>query len=561
MRAHPSGPCPGPSRQSQPHGRSLSTFGLAAGSAFVVAAAFGFAPITRAAHGVRHHHEGHEPRGEKLTSAPPEAEAVLHTARESNVVARTDEIVNPIYASLAGAVDEGHLMATLATLTGFGTRYTSTPQYANAAALMRDRFVSYGLDDVSLFNFSCCGGVRQNVVGIKYGTTHPDEIVIIGGHLDSISENPTNNAPGAEDNGTGSAAVVELARLLANVETERTIHFLLFGGEEQGLYGSEAYAARADAENWDIAGVIIFDMVGYYDPAGADLWVEGFNTGNNSAWLVDLVRRHAQTYAGLSVYTYPGNGWGSDHEPFHDHGFPAMLSIENEWDDYSCYHRSCDTIDHITGSFLRKIAAVNGTAALELAGPGFTPASISGSVDLMGADDSGATVTVLGSAYAPRVTTTNGSYRHEPILPGSYEVRAECPGYDPQTATVELSSGEELDLDFALVPEASDTSTGGGGPSALLTVGPARPSPFTSATSLAYTLAGSARVALRIVDAQGRIVATLLDDTREAGVHAATWDGTRSNGTLAPAGVYWAEFRARSGDHEVLERTQIVRVR
>jgi hypothetical protein len=94
---------------------------------------------------------------------------VLQRTREANAERPTLPGV-PVYESLAGALSADSLMSTLATLTGFQTRYTATTQYANSAALMRDRFATFGLDDVSLFNFNCCGGVRQNVVGIKYGT-------------------------------------------------------------------------------------------------------------------------------------------------------------------------------------------------------------------------------------------------------------------------------------------------------------------------------------------------------------------------------------------------------
>jgi hypothetical protein len=453
--------------------------------------------------------------------------------------------------SLAGAYSTDSLMATLATLTSYPTRYTSTASYAAAAAHMRDRFAALGLDQVYLHDFSCCGGTRQNVVAIKLGTVRPNEIVIVGAHLDCTSQTPQTNAPGAEDNGSGSAAVYELARLLAPVPTERTIHFVLFGGEEQGLYGSEAYATKADTENWNIAGVIIMDMVGYYDPAGADLWLEGFITGVNSQWLVNLLAQHAQTYSGLSVYIYPDNGWGSDHESFHDHSFPAMLSIENEWDSYSCYHRSCDTIANITPSFLRRIASANGTAALELAVPDFTPATVGGHVDLWGTDDdSGATVTILGTAYAPAVSATDGSYSLPNLLPGAYTLRAEKPGYLPVTMTgVVVSSGQSAAIDFLLVPEQAGIPDDAVpvAPHALVAIGPATPSPFTVSTDISFALSAAGRVWLRVYDAHGRVVRDLVSgEERAAGRHRANWDGRDLNRQAVPSGVYWAEIRAEA---------------
>ncbi len=497
-----------------------------------------------------------EDRGDKLASAPNEALPILGTERAPNGGDSALDIV-PEYLSLAGAFSTDSLMATMTLLTSYPTRYTSNANYAAAAARMRDRFTALGLDQVYLHNFTCCGGTRQNVVAIKLGTVRPDEIVIVGAHLDCTSQTPNTNAPGAEDNASGSAAVFETARLLANVPTERTIHFVLFGGEEQGLYGSEAYATKADTENWNIAGVITMDMVGYYGAGGADLWLEGFTTGTNSMWLVNLVSEHAQTYSGLSVYIYPGNGWGSDHEPFHDHGFPAMLSIENEWDTYPCYHRSCDTIAYITPSFLRRIAVANGTAALDLAVSAFSPATVSGRVDLAGlGDDSGATVTILGTSYTAAVSSTDGSYSLPNVLPGTYTLRAAKQGYLPVTMTgVVLSSGESAAIDFLLLPEQSGIPDDAApvAPSALVALGPATPSPFASSTDIAFALRASGRVWLRVYDAHGRVVRELVSgEERAQGRHRARWDGRDAEGRAAPSGVYWAEIRAEGGAPSVL---------
>ncbi len=496
-----------------------------------------------------------EERGDKLASAPAEALAILGGERLATAGpgGQTALRLVPQMESLAGAFSADSLMANVTLLSSYPTRYTSNANYAAAAAMMRDRLAALGLDQVYLHDFTCCGGTRQNVVGVKLGTVRPDEIVIIGAHLDCTSQTPQTNAPGAEDNGTGSAAVYEAARLLAGVDTERTVHFVLFGGEEQGLIGSEAYAAQADAQNWNIAGVIIMDMVGYYGAGGADLWLEGFTTGTNSMWLVDLVRQHAETYGGLSVYVYPGNGWGSDHESFHDHGFPAMLSIENEWDSYPCYHRSCDTPSNLTASFFRRIAAANGTAALELAVPAFTPASLGGHIDLAGtSDDSGATVTLLGTAYPPFVTGSDGLYALPNLLPGSYDLRAEKEGYLPVTMTgVVLSSGENAIIDFLLQPELSAIADSDApvAPPALVALAPATPTPFSSSTEIAFTLEAAGRVWLRIVDAQGRTVREMLaGEEKSAQEHRLRWDGRDASGSDVASGVYWAEIRAERAE-------------
>jgi hypothetical protein len=103
--------------------------------------------------------------------------------------------------------------------------------------------------------------IWKNLILTLPGETQPDEIVILSAHLDSTSEQPTVLAPGAEDNGSGSATLIEAARLFRTVRFERTIQIIWFTGEEQGLFGSQAFAESANSDQ--IVGVINFDMFGY----------------------------------------------------------------------------------------------------------------------------------------------------------------------------------------------------------------------------------------------------------------------------------------------------------
>ena len=98
-------------------------------------------------------------------------------------------------------------------------------------------------------------------------STTPEEEVLLVGHYDTISNapDPATLAPGADDNGTGIAAIVEAARHLAGARYERTVKFVCFSGEEIGLLGSAAYAARAESLGTPIAGVFNLDCVGWND--------------------------------------------------------------------------------------------------------------------------------------------------------------------------------------------------------------------------------------------------------------------------------------------------------
>ena len=105
------------------------------------------------------------------------------------------------------------------------------------------------------------------MVAVQPGALVPDEIVVIGAHYDSYSR--LSPEPGADDNATGVAAVLETARILAPGEYERTIVYIAFSGEEQGLVGSEAWASDARARGLDIRAVINIDMIGYVAPGDA----------------------------------------------------------------------------------------------------------------------------------------------------------------------------------------------------------------------------------------------------------------------------------------------------
>jgi hypothetical protein len=101
----------------------------------------------------------------------------------------------------------------------------------------------------------------KNLVLTLPGTSHPDEIVILSAHLDSTSENPLSSAPGAEDNGSGAAALLEAARLFRLLSFERTVQIIWFTGEEQGLLGSTAFTQDMDPDR--IAAVVNLDMFGF----------------------------------------------------------------------------------------------------------------------------------------------------------------------------------------------------------------------------------------------------------------------------------------------------------
>ncbi len=207
----------------------------------------------------------------------------------------------------------------------------------------------------------------KNVVGTKQGTKG-DRQVIICGHFDSISEDPNNRAPGADDNATGTAAVLEAARILCDYDFERTIKFICFSGEEQGLFGSGEYATDASRADDRIAGVLNFDMIGYVDASPEDIDLVG---NEASEWLADLAADCAGIYVPSldAVKVIDPTMVFSDHASFWKAGYYALLGIEDRDLQYPFYHTTGDTLGNLNQAFTADVVRMALAAVAHLAGP------------------------------------------------------------------------------------------------------------------------------------------------------------------------------------------------
>lgn len=361
---------------------------------------------------------------------------------------------NPTYwSSLQQAVQTDRMFGDLDYLSStLQTRYTTTPQMELATEFVFNLMSDLGLD-TSYDEFFFSGNSQRNVVGIQYGTVDPSRVYIVCGHLDSTSPDPLTLAPGAEDNGSGSAAVLEAARLLSGIETAYTIYYICFAAEEVGLVGSAHFAAGAAQAGLDIRGVLNVDMVGYYHPAGDDLWVEGFYNGVSSEWLMDLLRDNALDYTDLSVYKYTGEGFGSDHVPFHNEGYPAVLAIEYDWSDYPCYHRTCDAVDQLDADLWGKITAATIITAAQLAEPQGGLGILDGTVILSGGGNpAGSQLELVGTGYSIQSSDGSGAFSFGDLFPGTYLLRATRAGYDPGETAVVIEADQTTQVQITLEP-------------------------------------------------------------------------------------------------------------
>lgn len=288
-----------------------------------------------------------------------ESRRVLVSAHQ---VVVPDPAVEAVLDLLSTTVYEEY-MRNLAEL---GSRYTCTAGAKDAQHVIESHFQGLGLASRPMaINGGCLSGLCNevagfNVVGVKKGSTRPDEIILVAGHYDSTSPVACRAAPGANDNASGAAGVMELARVFAGLKNEATLLFVVFSGEEQGLLGSKRFAqflARSGLQS-QVKGFVVLDMISY--------WVEHFGVlleGSNafpgqSAFLANLADL-ATAYTDLAIESSTSPA-GSDHVPLLLRGIPGALAIEMDWSLYPYYHTVDDTMAHqnsLFGTEVLKLAA------------------------------------------------------------------------------------------------------------------------------------------------------------------------------------------------------------
>jgi len=240
-------------------------------------------------------------------------------------------------------------IATDSTVNGL-----NQPQ-ENSAYLVGDQSVifKYIGPDVSDWenqsnNLSSVGThVIFNVVGRIDGSSHSHQVYALTAHYDSMSEDPYVLAPGADDNATGVAGVLETCRLLAGESPTYSLEFIAFGGEELGLFGSARFATSIKYSSDTFLGVLNFDMLGCTD--------DGMNedldliSNEQSVNLMDFIISSRNNYVPdcRIKRTVDPSMWRSDHSSFWNQGIPALLGIEDWPENHNRANTTQDTINWI----------------------------------------------------------------------------------------------------------------------------------------------------------------------------------------------------------------------
>jgi Zn-dependent M28 family amino/carboxypeptidase len=249
-------------------------------------------------------------------------------------------------------------------LTGLPTRHSWSTGFREAVDFASTRLGDCGFE-VARHSITVGSGSSANVVadvpGRGAGPGGEQGVVLVTAHLDSVNSagGPAAPAPGADDNGSGSAGALELGRVLAGGQWRHDLRVILFGGEEQGLHGSRQYvAALSPAERARIRAVLNLDMVGSLNTATPTVLLEGAPL---SKALIDDLAAAAATYTELAVETSL-EPFASDHVPFLDGGIPAVLTIEGADSANGNTHSENDVLTTVTTALAMQILRMNAAA-------------------------------------------------------------------------------------------------------------------------------------------------------------------------------------------------------
>jgi hypothetical protein len=300
--------------------------------------------------------------------------------------------------ALVDEVDSMRLRNDLSFVEGRRHRANSVPHLHAVRDSMLTVFRQGGLfTQTQNWNFS--NYMATNVIGSSTGMERPGQVLIVDAHYDSVS-----NSPGADDNGTGTVGVMELARLLADYPVEKTLRFIGFDLEESGLLGSQRYVNNGGLPATDtVQGAFNFEMIGYYSeepntqevPVGfctlfadacAQLATQEYrgnfitNVANaNSNALMLAFANNANTYVpGLRVINIPipqgaeqfvPDLLRSDHASFWSGGDPALMLTDGSEFRNECYHTPSDTFDNkLSITFMSQVVQATLAAMVNLAG-------------------------------------------------------------------------------------------------------------------------------------------------------------------------------------------------
>jgi hypothetical protein len=310
----------------------------------------------------------------------------------------------PSLDTMIQQVDAQRLRATVERLAAFHTRNTLSPTLNEAAEWLAAEYRKIPGVEAELMRYTIPRGRRVpedkevvQVVAFLRGTEATaggyGRMIIVGGHLDSLNlqvDAETGRAPGANDDASGVALALEIARVMAQHKWRHTLVFVGWTGEEQGLHGARAMARRAKAEGWQIDAVLNNDTVGssenlhgqkddrqvrVFSDEPAPLGPERQNSRELARYIEFVTRGEVADFGIKLVMRRDRFGRGGDHTPFSEEGFSAVRFIEVH-EEYTRQHTPDDLPEHMDWAYLANVTRINLAAMAPLANAGPPPENV-----------------------------------------------------------------------------------------------------------------------------------------------------------------------------------------
>jgi hypothetical protein len=276
---------------------------------------------------------------------------------------------------LGQQVSQDRLTATIQTLQDFGTRSTDTDGNEQAQEWLTQELEGQGyLVEQDRFSFRDQDAV--NLVARKEGGVDPDRVWILSAHYDSTSTSPDSEAPGADDNASGVAALLEASRILAEVPTRDSVWFVLTGAEEQGSKGSAHMADWLAAQGVEVQGVMAPDMIGYW-PLGEGDALDILGDEDSEHLIRDMAAMADAMGLANKTWVFHDYCYGDDHTNFQEAGFPAISpmdcveahNVPSSGETLPHYHRTSDTLDTLHMPYTTRVGQVMVATVAAWAGP------------------------------------------------------------------------------------------------------------------------------------------------------------------------------------------------
>jgi len=423
------------------------------------------------------------------------------------------------------------------------SRNKNQPSNDMAANFIQEKLESYGL---TVYN-QWWSGTGRNVYGVQPGVLYPNQKYIICAHYDDMPSGTT--APGADDNASGTAAVLEAARIFTQYQSDYTIIYALWDEEEQGLVGSAYYAQQAFNAGDSIKGVVNMDMIAWDSNSDYVAEIHTRSVGNSVALATLMSSTNTLYSIGASLTTInPGTG-ASDQASFWQYGYGAILLIESYYGgDFNLYyHTTSDLITYFNQPYYLRLSqlsfatlatlvnldeivpvelasfsallnnntvSLEWTTASELNNRGF---EIERSIDL---DNFTSIGFVEGKGSTSEIN--NYYYSDNLSLNGRHTLHYRLKQIDFD-GTVHYSKIVNVEFDV---------------PSEFL-LAQNYPNPFNPATKISFRLAKDSFTSLRVYDCLGREVKSLVNEFKQAGTYDIEFDAVN-----LPSGTYFYTLSA-----------------